>query len=96
MSDKMLYAVCKDDSCSGLLVIFGTEDSISEGTISYGPSPDIFEDLQTELQDTTELNEGYLIVSERFTEEKQIPKVKEIVETYGFVENTSLLNCGWG
>lgn len=93
---KMMYAVHKDDCCNTLVVIFGTEEDIVEGAIMDCPAPDKFEALQIELQDSGELNEGYLIASQRFTEENQIPQVRTIVESYGFVENTSLLDCGWG
>ena len=92
----MLYAVKKDEFCNCLLVVFGTEESISDNTLRGGVDVDKFAALQDELQDTCELCEDYLITSQRFVDEAQIPEVKAIVEAHGFVENVALLDCGWG
>jgi hypothetical protein len=90
------YAVKKDEFCSGLLVVFGTEAEIAEGTICGGHGDvDAFQTLQTELQDSGELCEDYLIVSERFTDEAQISEIESIIEAHGFAKNMGLLNCGW-
>ena len=93
----MYYSVKGDPECTGLVVTFGTEEEIQEDQlegegIEYGE----FQHLQEKLDDTGELCEDYLIVSNKYKTKADIPTVKGLCEQYGFIENKALDACGWG
>jgi len=98
--DNMFYTVKQLDDFNGILIIFGSEESVQEGSIN----PDQLSIhaqhnigvVGDELEDTGEACEDYLICSARYTETEDIPKVKRIVEKFGFIENNNLDNLGWG
>ena len=93
----IFYSVNFDKDCHGLVVMFGTQNEIDEDCLCAEDMPTTsFEAIQGELMDTGALCEDYLIESQKYTDELQIPDVKKIVESYGFIENKKLIGCGWG
>lgn len=93
------YAVERDAMLGRSIVIFGSEEEIEKGTLEGGflhESGSSLPQLADDLQDSGSSCEDYVLVVGKYLEESQIPKLKEIVERYGFVENNKLLDCGWG
>lgn len=87
----------KEDLECGIIVMFGDQVCIKNDSLGINtPNPNLFEKIQKDLGDTTNMCEDYLIESMKFVSEMDLAVVKGVVESYGFTENKQLDECAWG
>jgi hypothetical protein len=97
MNPQCYFSVKVDPDCTGLLVVFGTKAEIRADRITGEDHPHhLIQQAGNQLNDTGSMCEDYLIESDLYVDETDIPKVKSIIKWYGFVEDTNLDNVGWG